>query len=305
MRDYINLFRSFLFFERNLSEKTVKAYISDLSDFRSFLLKNKLCMKADSSGVEPRLIDHLTIRRYIASLMKTKSRSSVGRKISSLKSFFRFLVYKGVISKNPADLIPLPKKETKLPPFLTVDEIFRMLEAISGSNLVEKRDKAILELAYSSGLRVGELAGLNLDDVDLGERLIRVRKGKGGKDRIVPFGKKALESILTYLQIRGQLLGRRRDEGALFLNRSGGRLSDRSVRNIVKKYAMRSSILKKVTPHTLRHTFATHLFDSGADIRAVQELLGHSSLSTTQIYTRVSISKIMEEYDRSHPRSRG
>ena len=256
--------------------------------------------------VEIKRVDRLAIRKYMSFLHRKNKKSSIARKISTLRSFFKYLIREQVISSNPAKSVSTPKVEKTLPTTLTVDEAFRLME--SPQSLPEKpsdvskenrlRDRAILELLYSSGLRVSELVGLNLNHLNSDLGIARVM-GKGRKERIVPVGVKAIEALKAYLEDRGVFRG----EDPIFINSLGGRLTTRSVGRLIKKYARHSGIFRKVSPHSLRHTFATHLLDAGADIREIQEMLGHSSLSTTQRYTHVSMGKLMEVYDKAHPRS--
>ncbi len=258
--------------------------------------------------VEIEKADRLAIRKYMSFLHRKNKKSSIARKISTLRSFFKYLIREQVISSNPAKSVSTPKVEKTLPTTLTVDEAFRLMESPKSipenSSEVSKenrlRDRAILELLYSSGLRVSELVGLNLNQLDSDLGIARVM-GKGRKERIVPVGVKAIEALKAYLEDRGAFRG----EDPIFINSFGGRLTTRSVGRLIKKYTGHSRIFRKVSPHSLRHTFATHLLDAGADIREIQEMLGHSSLSTTQRYTHVSMGKLMEVYDKAHPRSFG
>jgi integrase/recombinase XerC len=251
-------------------------------------------------------VDRMGIRKYLSFLHRKNRKSSIARKISTLRSFFKYLVREQVIFSNPAKGVSTPKVEKTLPTTLTVDEAFRLMESpkhiseksSEGSKERGLRDRAILELLYSSGLRVSELVGLNSNQLDLDLGIVRVM-GKGRKERIVPVGVKAIEALATYLEERAVLKG---DE-PIFVNSLGGRLTARSVGRLMKRYTRHSGIFRKVSPHSLRHTFATHLLDAGADIREIQEMLGHSSLSTTQRYTHVSMGKLMEVYDKAHPRS--
>lgn len=302
----INQFIQYLSSERNASPQTRRSYLNDLEEFRSFLRQSK----DDHSPFlkeEVKKIDRITIRMYLGFLHKKNRKSSVARKISTLRSFFKYLLKEGIVSTNPAKSVSTPKVEKPLPSTLSVDEVFRLIESPKGikpkkeSNFSKKgllRDKAILELLYSSGLRVSELVGLNINQLDLDLGFVRVI-GKGRKERIVPVGEKAIEAIRTYLKERGNPEG----EVPLFINKRGGRLSTRSVGRLVKRYSISSGIFRKVSPHSLRHSFATHLLDGGADIREIQEMLGHSSLSTTQRYIHISLGKLMEVYDKTHPRS--
>ncbi len=287
MNKYIQQFINSLKAEHDASPHTLRAYIKDLEEFFSFIDK------------EPEDVDNLDIRSFLASLhYRRLKKSSISRKLATVRSFLKYLHREGYIKKNPAKLVSSPRVDKFIPRFLTVDESFSLMESPKGDTFKALRDKAILELLYSSGLRVSELTTLDMADLDINESLVRV-KGKGKKERIVPVGSKALEAIKDYLPER-ILLRKKRCE-ALFLNNRGGRLTDRSVRRIVKEYGRMIALKSRLSPHTLRHTFATHLLQGGADLRSIQELLGHSSLSTTQKYTHVDIAHIMEVYNRAHP----
>ncbi|MEA5114168.1 MAG: tyrosine recombinase XerC [Geobacteraceae bacterium] len=293
MKNEIDQFCRYLETERNVSAHTLKAYLTDLDLFHAFMRK-ELGGAAEASAVT-----HLHVRRYLALLHKECMKSTVGRKLAAIRSFFKYLVREGTVKKNPAGLVSTPKKEKKIPFHLNIDEITSLVTAPKGQEMLALRDRAILETLYSSGLRVSELTSLNIGGVDLEEGLVRVM-GKGGKERIVPIGSKARGALSDYLA--------RRDnppfEAPLMLNARGGRLTSRSVGRIIERYILMLSTMKKVSPHTLRHTFATHLLEGGADLRAIQELLGHASLSTTQKYTHVSIDRLMEVYDKAHPKAR-
>ena len=289
MNELLESFIKHLSDERNYSEHTVKAYRGDLENFRDFLLKEK--KKIEDADIA-------TINAYVSTLYGKNSPSSVERKVSAIRSFFSYLVRKGLVTQNPAKLVRTPKKEKHLPVFLSVDEVFNLVDVKdSEKNPLRVRDRAILELLYSSGLRVSELAGATLADLSMGEAIIRVR-GKGNKERIVPVGSKALSALGEYLDIRGAL---RPASNRIFLNSRGGGITTRSLARIIKKYGLVSGISKNVSPHVLRHSFATHLLAGGADLRAIQEMLGHASLSTTQRYTHLSVERIMEVYDKTHP----
>jgi integrase/recombinase XerC len=277
-----------------------------LEEFENFLKGSGMDL-TPMGGVEIEKVDRIIIRKYLSFLHRKNKKSSIARKISTLRSFFKYLVREQMISSNPAKSVSSPKVEKTLPTTLTVDEAFRLMESpksISGKPSPERsrekrlRDQAILELLYSSGLRVSELVGLNSNYLDLDLGIVRVM-GKGRKERIVPVGVKAIEVLQAYLEERGMVEG----EEPIFINSLGGRLTARSVGRLIKKYSRHSGIFRRVSPHSLRHTFATHLLDAGADIREIQEMLGHSSLSTTQRYTHVSMGKLMEVYDKAHPRS--
>jgi integrase/recombinase XerC len=288
----IRIFSGYLETERNVSPHTLAAYRSDLSQWQAFVLAEK------GDNVSARDVDHLLLRRYLASLSKTAKKSSIGRKLAAIRSFFRYLLRRGIISKNPAELIATPKKEQRLPFHLDIDQTTSLMEAPDQEQKHGLRDRAILELLYSSGLRVSELTGLNIGEVDLSAGMVRVT-GKGGKERIVPVGGRALEALAAYLEERSDT-----QHGApLFLNSRGQRINRRSVARIVDAHVLRIAAFKRISPHTLRHTFATHMLEGGADLRAIQELLGHASLSTTQKYTHVSIDRLMEVYDKAHPKA--
>jgi len=305
VRNAIERFGIALQLEQNRSTHTIRAYLSDLRQFRQYLLEKRFCLRGDQEDVNPEAVDQRVIRSYLGNIYRTAKRRSIARKISAIRAFFQFLVRHGLVHTNPADLISSPRPEKHLPGVLSVDEVFKLLDGPSGASPLELRDRALMELAYSSGLRVSELVGLNVEDVDVREGLARVM-GKGRKERIVPVGARAVEVLKNYLLQRGELRNRtgRSDPAALFLNRRGGRITDRAVRMIVNKYWRMQAMVKRPHPHTLRHSFATHLLDGGADLRSIQEMLGHASLSTTQHYVHLSATRLMEVYDRAHPRSR-
>jgi integrase/recombinase XerC len=247
---------------------------------------------------EPEKIDMLDVRGFIAEqIRKGLNKTTVSRRLSSVRSFFKFLYREGYMKSNPAKLVSSPRLPKLLPKFLSVDDAFSLVEKPEGIGFAPARDRAILELLYSSGLRVGELAGLNVEDINVREALVKAR-GKGKKERIVPIGSKALDAIKTYLVERILLKSK---EKAVFLNRLGTRLTDRGVRRIVVKYARAIAINGSIGPHTLRHSFASHLLQGGADLRVIQELLGHASLSTTQKYTHLDVAHLMDIYDKAHP----
>jgi len=289
------------------SPQTVRCYRTDLREFAQFL-KTRLFSGRPAAPAE---VDHLAIRAYLSFLHERGvSRSTVARKLASVRSFFRHLVREGLLAKSPAALVATPKLERRLPHPLTRDEVESLLDSAFGKNPLDRRDRAILELLYATGIRVGETVGADLGDLEIGssggDGMLRVL-GKGSKERLVPIGSKAVLALRAYLSVRGDLLGGRPgrldDRDALFLNARGGRLTDRSVRRILDRRLLLAAPILKVSPHTLRHSFATHMLDAGADLRSIQELLGHASLSTTQKYTAVTTSRILEVYDRAHPRS--
>jgi len=290
MNRHIIDFERFLKYERNYSLHTIRAYMNDLTEFEDFLI---------DASTEIEKVNSKIINLYSLNLYTKNSKSTVSRKLTTLRSFFNFMVRRGNLKQNPAKLIPLPKKEKVLPVFLSVDEVFKLIDSIDQEGILPLRDLAIIELLYSSGLRVSELTNIKVLDIDHRENFVKV-SGKGNKERIVPFGSNAREVILQYLRRRIELKPK---DDFLFLNNRGSGLTTRSIVRIVKKYGLLSGISKKISPHALRHTFATHLLGGGADLRSIQELLGHSSLSTTQRYTHTSIEQIMKIYDKTHPRA--
>jgi integrase/recombinase XerC len=294
MQTWIDRFSGFLTDERNLSPHTRTAYLRDIKEFYAFLERQGI-----AGGGQVPTIDSFLLRRYLGELHKDNQRSSIARKLSSLRVFFRFLVREGLLAGNPAEGLSTPKLNRYLPKTLSVDEATALLERGYDQGLLAVRDRAILELFYSSGLRVSELTGLDVGSVNLRDKLVRVL-GKGLKERILPIGGKAHQALLTYLERRGMPA----DGEPLFLNARGGRLTPRSVQRNLKTRLVKSGVVKDISPHALRHSFATHLLDGGADLRAIQELLGHASLSTTQKYTQVSVDQLMAVYDKSHPRSK-
>ncbi len=295
MKDLINDFSSYLETERRASSHTVKNYLVDLAQFSNFMQNRRRGMKVTE-------IDHAVVREYLGTLFGKKNPTSIARKLSSLRSFFDYCVKRGTVKDNPAKEVPAPKVPKRVPKFLTVDEVFALLETPDATGALGRRDKAIMELLYASGLRVSELVGLNRGDLNVDDGVVRVL-GKGRKERMVPVGKKACDALKNYLDLRPALAGDSAVNTAIFVNRNGTRLSTRAIERMMIKYLRQSGIQKAATPHVLRHTFATHLLNAGADMRGIQELLGHSSLSTTQKYTHVGIEKMMEVYDKAHPKA--
>ena len=286
MNCHIQSFLQKLAVEKNYSEHTLLNYRLDLEEFFLFL-----------SHDDVKAVDYPVLRRFLAHLRaKDLKPRSVSRKLSSLRSFFKYLQREGVIEKNPAALLQTPKLDKTLPHFMTEQDAVRLMEAPAGDTLSDRRDKAIVETLYSAGIRVSELVGMSVTDVDLISNVIKVF-GKGKKERIVPMGEKACAALTDYLAARGS------EAKAIFLNKSGGRLTARSVRNIINKHITRQSVAQKVHPHMLRHSFATHMLDHGADLRCVQELLGHVNLSTTQIYTHLTTDRLRQVYAKAHPRA--
>jgi tyrosine recombinase XerC len=299
LKDYIEQFISWLTDEKGYSHHTVSNYRRDLDQF------------AEQAGREIKVssIDTAIIRSYIYSLHIKNKSSSVARKLSALRSFFRFLEQENSISRNPMASISMPKQEQHIPVFLSVDEVFALLEAPGREETFAARDRAILELLYSTGMRVSELVACNLANLDFEAEMVMVR-GKGNKERLIPFGAQAVKALQDYLLEREELLRKRQQQGkaidknSLFLNSRGTRLTSRSVERMISDYGRKAGLDKPVTPHVLRHSFATHLLEMGADMRSVQELLGHASLSTTQKYTHLDMVHLMRVYDKAHPRAR-
>jgi integrase/recombinase XerC len=290
--------------EKGFAKNTCRAYSHDLEEFVLFIdgsyFSKRNQKDADSATADQ--INSLMIRGYLAFLHKKNKKVTISRKLSAVRSFFRFLVKRGVILDNPLEQILTPKQKKTIPVYLPVDDVFRLLDSIKTDTLIGQRNRAIFETLYSSGIRISELEGLNVFDVDFKKRLIRVM-GKGNKERIVPIGQKALTAIMDYRKrLKSETGIEENSDTALFLNKSLGRLTSRSIARILEKTAKECGLLIPVSPHALRHTFATHMLDAGADLRVVQELLGHESLSTTQKYTHVSVDRLMETYDKAHPR---
>lgn len=290
----VQTFLDFLKIERNLSPRTVEAYRSDLIQFFNYLGRARLDL-ADT--------DHRSLRQFLAYLTTLKySRRSIARKFSALRSFFKFLKETGEMCSNPAVLIGSPKLEKRLPKTVAEKAISELLSAMDAGTALGRRDKAILETLYGSGIRVGELIGLNVEDVDFARQEIKVF-GKGSKERIIPLHQKALEAVDLYLKTSRTKLRRKKDERALFLNNRGGRFLATGIRRMLEKYIKMTGASTRLSPHAIRHAFATHLLERGADLRVVQELLGHVDLSSTQVYTHLSPHRLKETYKQSHPRA--
>jgi len=303
LRDLIARYLEHLADERILSPHTLRAYASDLDRFLLFLSHDFLGKKAER--IRPSEIDSLAVRSFVAAQAREGvGKRSQARSLSSLRGLFKFACREGLLEHNPATSIRSPKQPRRLPRHLRPGEIETLLDAAAGDQPLQRRDLALLELLYASGLRVSELTGLDWHDVELDARTLRVR-GKGGKERMVPFGEPAAQALQRWLEAWEGI--RKRSPGSdepVFLNYRGGRLGVRSVRRILDRYVDDAALASGVHPHTLRHTFATHLLESGADLRTIQELLGHSSLSTTQRYTHVEIDRLLKIYRESHPRAR-
>jgi integrase/recombinase XerC len=294
-------------YERNVSEHTLRNYASDLGQFYDYIAPPDAQDPSVRREVDIRQIDHITIREWLSSLHAAqKKKTSVARKLAALRTFFQFLVREGVVELNPAKLVSTPRLEKKLPNHLSIEDAIRFIETPDLETDLGKRDRAILELLYGTGVRVSELTKLDLSDVDFQNKLVRVT-GKRRKQRIVPFGDPALHALMICLSVRNAFLQNaplaERDTQALFLNYQGTRITTRSVGRMVDKYITICAGIHNISPHSLRHSFATHLLDSGADLRDIQELLGHARLSTTQIYTHVSMEKLIEVYDKTHPKA--
>jgi integrase/recombinase XerC len=293
-------FLDFLQDQRHVSPETLRAYRNDLLQFRTFLAEEHC--EHGAPGADG--IDVLAVRGFVAHLSRSGlEKTSVARKLSTVRSFLRHAVRDGRAEVNPAEAIASPRVGRHLPRTMTVDEVFNLLEHMQGDDPISLRDRALLELLYAAGLRVSELVSLDLADVDLSGLMVRA-VGKGNKERLVPFGRKAADSIRAWLDSSQRLRTKGKAPSALFLNARGGRLTDRSVRRVLDRRLREAAIFAQISPHVLRHSFATHLLGAGADLRAIQELLGHASLSTTQRYTHVSMDSLMRTYDRAHPRAR-
>ncbi len=302
LQEHFNQFLQHLKYERNLSEHTLRNYASDLEQFKLHLFR--VDKRADMPVAE---IDRLTIREWMAELHADHKKTSVARKLASLRTFFQFLIREGKLESNPAKQVATPKIERKLPNHLSIEDAVRFIETPDINTDLGRRDRAIIEFLYATGIRVGELVGINIPDVDFREKLVRVT-GKRKKQRVVPFGEPALQAVILYMEnTRQQFLNECpeavREPNALFLHRRGGRITTRSVGRMIDKYIKLCADIHDISPHSLRHTFATHLLDQGADLRDIQELLGHARLTTTQIYTQVSMEKMIEVYDRAHPKA--
>jgi integrase/recombinase XerC len=316
MRHHLAEFLDHLRLNENASLHTVRAYDSDLSQFLAFLAAHVGRRRPD---LQPSDVDRLTIRAFLGDLhARGNSRASAARKLAAIRTFARYLRREGVLDGDPAALVGTPKREQRLPAHLGEGEMAQLLEMPDASTPLGRRDRAILELFYASGLRLSELVGLGIDDVNLSGRVVRVL-GKGGKQRLVPFNPKAEAALRAWLKDweslaatpgpaprqagRALAMAGRRKADPLFLNYQGGRLSTRSVDRLVRKYVAQCSTRFGISPHALRHSFATHLLQRGADLRAIQELLGHSRLSTTQRYTHVDAAQLMDAYRKAHPKA--
>jgi integrase/recombinase XerC len=299
MLEEIELYMQHLRAERHASPHTLRSYRSDLSELSAFLAGADR-KPAERRDVRPARVSIDDLRAYAAKKLASSSRATVSRKVAAVRGFFSFLAQAGKIRGNPAARLVAPKVEKRLPVFLPIDDTERLLNGLPSGEAWAERDRAILETLYSAGLRVSELVGLDWEQVDFENECLRVF-GKGRKERIVPIGEIALDSLRAY---RRQLHALDIESVAVFVNRRGGRLTTRSVARFVKHYALSSGTPVPASPHSLRHSFATHLLNQGADLRAIQELLGHASLSTTQRYTHVNLDHLMKAYDDAHPRAK-
>lgn len=300
MTNEIGDFLDYLTYERNVSTNTVTAYRVDLESFVSFLCNDYFTLGRDQ--LELRKVDHLTIRSYLAHLGRRKlSRASMARHLSALRSFFKFLMREGLADANPARTVATPKREKHLPAVMQTSDVALLLEQPDTSLTLGVRDRAWLELLYGSGLRISELVGVDIDDLELRAKLVKVH-GKGSKERIVPFGSKAEEALRAWLDVRGELV-KDVEEQAVFVNYRGQRITTRSVARLFDGYVRDAALRAGISPHTMRHSFATHLLNAGADLRGIQELLGHASLSTTQKYTHLNDWQLIAVYKKAHPRA--
>lgn len=323
-------FMSYLQFERRFSDHTSKCYSGDLEQFENFVMRHyghndssdasvSAYAAGDSNGggvatatsvsIDQILLtmDVISIRSYLAELNEQQySKSTLARKVATLRSFYKFLVKRNKIASNPVMAVRTPKQEKKLPKFLEYEDIKRLLDTPPQDSWLGVRDRAMLETMYSTGMRVSELVALNIDDIDFLGEVIHIR-GKGKKERVTPIGSSALQSIQNYIEFKNKRAQGNPEFEAkvLFVNKHGGRLSTRSVRRKMDKYLIMAGLDPAVSPHTLRHSFATHMLNNGADLRSVQELLGHQSLSTTQVYTHLTTKKLKEVYEDAHPREQG
>jgi len=296
MNKEISEFLEFLRHEKNASSHTVAGYERDLKQVAAYLKEREV--RWDKAG-------NVVLRGFLAELHEKKRRkTTIGRKLAALRSFYDFCLRKKWISENPAKILATPRQEKRVPSFLSEDEAAALLDLPWSTGPIDLRDKAILELFYATGIRVSELVGIETGDIHFGERLVRVR-GKGRKERIVPFGGKARQALEAYRRVRPELAAKAGAVGteAFFLNYRGGRLTTRSVQRMFRKYIRRTAVTRKISPHSLRHSFASHLLGRGADLRVIQELLGHASLATTQKYTHVDLKQLLGVYKKSHPRS--
>ncbi len=297
---YLDPFLNHLLVEKSASNLTISGYRHDLHQFFIFLADKYNVTWKD---LEKEYVNHKTVRDYLAYLQSNGlSRATMARKLAALRSYIRYLCREGILDSNPIAAVSTPKQDKRLPKFLYPPEIQVLMDAPDIQTTLGSRDRAIMETLYAAGLRVSELVGMNVRDIDFEEELLKVM-GKGSKERIIPLGREAKKSVLHYMNYRARLLSKnKKSSEAVFLNRNAERLSARSVRNIINKYMQQTALTQQISPHTMRHSFATHLLNAGADLRSVQELLGHVKLSTTQIYTHLTRENIKEIHKNSLPR---
>ena len=301
MKKSIQEFKNYLLVEKNASPHTLDSYLNDIDQFQNFLTHSGHAI--ESSAIKLEKIDRLAVRSFMIYLYKKSySGATMRRKLSTLSSFFRFLSREGYVKNNIVNSLSAPRVQNKLPAYFSVDEMFRLLQLPKGEDFLPIRDRALLEMFYSCGLRISELVGLTLQNFDLDSRTVRVR-GKGGKERLLPLGHHCVQALKNYLNIRRAKIQKPSTE-KLFLNHRGAGISVRGIRKVVDKYIKQGNFAGGVSPHSIRHSFATHLLEGGADLRSIQELLGHSSLSTTQKYTHLTLDKLYETYDKTHPRAK-
>jgi integrase/recombinase XerC len=303
MKKAIEEFKNYLLVEKNASPHTLDGYLNDIAQFQEFLVQSGHAVESGTLKLEK--IDRLAVRSFMGYLYEKKlSGTSMRRKLSTLSSFFRFLCREGTLKNNVAKTVPAPRVQNKLPSYFSVDEMFRLLQLPEGEGFLPVRDRAMLELFYSCGLRISELVGLTLEEINLDSRMVKVL-GKGGKERLLPLGRHCVEALKVYLSVRMDKI-RKFDPGTdkLFLNHRGAGITVRGMRKVVEKYIKLGNFPGGVSPHSIRHSFATHLLEGGADLRSIQELLGHSSLSTTQKYTHLTLDRLSETYDKAHPRAK-
>lgn len=304
MKELIEKYLKYLQVERNASPHTITSYKNDLTSFQEFVTQQ---LESGAEDVDVRSVNRLTIRLWLGALSdEGLAKSSIARKVASLRSFFKYAFKRGHVEKNPAHLLVVPKKDRTLPKTVTPDDMTRMLNNVETDSAKGLQDRAILEVFYGTGIRVSELVGLNLTDVDLRSGQIIVA-GKGNKQRIIPLGKTAVEILTEFKKQRMALYGKNTDSDArkaMFLAPSGQRIYPRSVRYMVEKYLKKESEVTQKSPHVLRHSFATHMLDNGADIRLIKEFLGHANLAATQVYTHTSVERLKNVYEQAHPRAK-
>ncbi len=305
MKKFVSDFKSYLIAEKNASPHTISNYLADLEQFEHFLKESGHIGKMEN--FHPEKIDRLAIRSFLGYLYENAaSGATMARKLSTLSSFFKFLCREGYLKVNVVKSVPSPKKVNKLPTYLSVDDMFRLLDLPNSKTFIGSRDRAMLELFYSTGVRISELVGIGLDDLHLPQRMVKV-KGKGKKERLLPMAQKSAVALKDYLEFRSKRLAKLKKglkPEAVFLNFRGQGISVRGVRKILEQYVKQNYFSGKISPHSLRHSFATHMLESGADLRSIQEMLGHASLSTTQKYTHLTVDRLAAAYDKAHPRAR-